>query len=366
MVLADFMPEALGEAFDIPFLDNPTATTIDEAQIVYDMNLVKCKTLINEEWFSERRPQSTRISKKTLRSDFHNEYGDMVTLLSRVMGLSQSNLFEEWMFYFTEQVFAGKSKFDWAQIIGNNIHTQLVELEEKKYFTVTSYLVYMFARHQPLPRLIKKGEIGNGPNQGKVYDCYPQLHYYDIAQREKNNIAYAIGQYECVNDAFTMHLVRLMQEGLHIRLSKQATTLIRKYGAWFIQFPRFTYIKIVGFEGTPYQLPRYPLDRLVLMEVPRQAHPAGSLLRDKKQSGFTFPVILGNLDVRFKNLVQAEESFAELASYCLQEHFPRKCFDHDGLGKKAYDKHYRAKVLIEDYWSNCSDDFEVLSGNIQG
>lgn len=89
-----------------------------------------------------------------------------------------------------------------------------------------------------------------------MYECYPQLHYYDIAQREKNNIAYAIGWYERVNDAFTMRLVRLLQRGLHRRLSEQAIILTRKYGAWFIQFPRFTYIRIGGFEGAPFQLPR--------------------------------------------------------------------------------------------------------------
>lgn len=33
------------------------------------------------------------------------------------------------------------------------------------------------------------------------------------------------------------------------------------------------------------------------------------MLRDKKQSRFTFPMILGNLDVHFKNSVQVEESF---------------------------------------------------------
>lgn len=142
------------------------------------------------------------------------------------MGLPKSNYFEEWMFYFTEQVFAGKSKFDWAQIISDNIHTQLIELKTKKYFTMTSYLVYMLAKNQPLPGLIMKGEIRNGPGQVKVYDCYPQLHYQDIAQREKSSPAYAVGQYEHVNDASTMHLVRLMQGGLHIRLSEQVTTLV--------------------------------------------------------------------------------------------------------------------------------------------
>lgn len=112
MTLANFTPKTIGNAFDIPFPNNPTATTIDEAQGAYDMNPARCRTLINEEWYKERRPPSVRIGKKTPRSDFHNEHGDMVTLLSKVMGLPQSNYFEEWMFYFTEQVFVGKSKFD--------------------------------------------------------------------------------------------------------------------------------------------------------------------------------------------------------------------------------------------------------------
>lgn len=97
--------------------------TIDEAQLSFDMNPSKCRVLINEEWFKVRRAPSTRIGKKTYISEFNDEYRDMVTLLSRVMGFPHSNLFEEWMFYFTEQVFNGKAKFDWAQIISDNIHT---------------------------------------------------------------------------------------------------------------------------------------------------------------------------------------------------------------------------------------------------
>lgn len=75
---------------------------------------------------------------------------------------------------------------------------------------MSSYLVYMFARHPRLLGLIRLGEIGNGPGQVKVYDRYPQLHYYNIKQREKNNIAYVVGQYEHLNDAFTMHMVSWM------------------------------------------------------------------------------------------------------------------------------------------------------------
>lgn len=82
MTITDFSPEAIGDAFDIPFPNNLTATTIDEAQGAYDMNPARCKALINEEWYKEKRLLSARIGKKTPRSDFHNEHGDMVTLLN--------------------------------------------------------------------------------------------------------------------------------------------------------------------------------------------------------------------------------------------------------------------------------------------
>lgn len=58
----------------------------------------------------------------------------------------------------------GKVRLDWAQIINDNIHTQLLQLVEKSYFTMSSYIVYMFVRHPRLLGLICLGDIGNGLN----------------------------------------------------------------------------------------------------------------------------------------------------------------------------------------------------------
>ncbi|XP_059070319.1 uncharacterized protein LOC131070828 [Cryptomeria japonica] len=156
-----------------------------------------------------------------------------------------------------------------------------------------------------------------------------------------------------------MRLVRLMQGGLHIRLLEQATILVQRYGFWFIQFPRFSYIRIAGSKGAPVRLLRYSTQKIVILEVARQSRSVNSLLKDKKQSRFAFPIIIGNLDVHLKSPAHAEESLAELASYGLQEHFPKKCFDHDNLAKRAYDRRYGAKESVEDYWKNCFDDYEV-------
>ena len=43
--------------------------------------------------------------------------------------------------------------------------------------------------------------------------------------------------------------------------------LVEEYGAWFIQFPTFSYIQAQGFSTEPYKLPKYPMDKMVLLEL---------------------------------------------------------------------------------------------------
>jgi hypothetical protein len=54
------------------------------------------------------------------------------------------------------------------------------------------------------------------------------------------------------------------------RLSSEAQVLIQQYGSFFIQFPRFTYLRIGGFDDEPLRLPRYALDCFILAELCRQ------------------------------------------------------------------------------------------------
>ncbi|KAH9315863.1 hypothetical protein KI387_024490, partial [Taxus chinensis] len=58
-----------------------------------------------------------------------------------------------------------------------------------------------------------------------------------------------------VNDAFTMYVVRLLEGDTARRFSDEAMTLISHYGAYFIQFRKFSYIRLTGYEGTPLRLP---------------------------------------------------------------------------------------------------------------
>lgn len=61
-----------------------------------------------------------------------------------------------------------------------------------------------------------------------------------------------------------------LRGSIHKRLSDKAMQLISTYGNFFIQFPRFTYLRVGGFEEEPYRLPRYAFDRQISMEICRQ------------------------------------------------------------------------------------------------
>lgn len=126
-----------------------------------------------------------------------------------------------------------------------------------KTFYMSSYIIYSLARAHEYVGLIYRGPVGTRAGELRACESYTQLHY-----PSKTN-------YKRVNDAFTMHITRTLQCGIHQRLSPQAKELVEKFGAWFIQFLKFTYIRIQGCSYPPYMIPRYPTDKLVLLELVR-------------------------------------------------------------------------------------------------
>ena len=51
-------------------------------------------------------------------------------LLNRVMGVSQGMKFENWMYYFIDEIVNGKGKFDWARIISEILELQLRAMQK--------------------------------------------------------------------------------------------------------------------------------------------------------------------------------------------------------------------------------------------
>lgn len=128
--------------------------TIEEFQAVWDGNPTGYRKLINQHWLKEKRGNTAKVPHELFRSDFHEDYHDLVTMLSRVMGLPMAAFFQGWMVYFIEKILCGnedvttKITFYWGGIISNYFHEQFVDVKKSSKFYMTSYLVYSLANQK--------------------------------------------------------------------------------------------------------------------------------------------------------------------------------------------------------------------------
>lgn len=143
---------------------------------------------------------------------------------------------------------------------------------------MTSYLFYILACIREWPGLHQEPWVDGM----KVYECYPHLQ---IQRYTENFLRWNV---------FVGRLTFELQGDLNNRMSPGALKLVTTYGSCFIQFPRFTYIRIGGFEDEPFRLPKYALDSYVLLEVSRHLAHVDKRFGMKSESEAIFPVELGH------------------------------------------------------------------------
>lgn len=97
-----------------------------------------------------------------------------------------------------------------------------------------------------------------------------------------------------VNDTFLIHITQTLQGGLHQRLSQESMDFISRFGYWYIQYPKFTYLRIQGFAESPYKLSVYPTNRVVLLEVVRQLEGSMAIQREKQKKAGTSSLMIEN------------------------------------------------------------------------
>ena len=68
---------------------------------------------------------------------------------------------------------------------------------------------------------------------------------------------------------FMIPLQLILKNQLALRFTQEAINTLKELSDWFID-EEFSYIRIYGYEGAPYILPRYVLDRLSLREIAYQ------------------------------------------------------------------------------------------------
>lgn len=235
-------------------------------------------------------------------------------MLSQVNGSPQAYAFEPWMFFYISVVLEGKEYVDWAKMISDNIDEQFKNLRRTKTFYMSSYVIYMLARMIRYKGLTYQEPIGCGSGQFKIHDACRQLHLTSTSHFKR------------VNDAFTMYITRTLQWRVQKRISKEAQELIEEYGFWFVQFPKFTYLRLSGHHSYAYQLPRYPTNRMIMLEVSRQLIAYDKIIRKKKR-GLHFPIVMGNSLEECPSLQAAKEEEDELQFYHLTLHTSRQDFD---------------------------------------
>lgn len=113
----------------------------------------------------------------------------------------------------------GNGTIIWARIINNSLDVQLRRLIHTNTFYMSSYIIYFLARNYEHVGLVYRSVVGRGTGEIRACESYTQLHH--LTKKH----------YRRVNDAFTMHITRTLQGGIHQRLSSKAQKLVNQYGA---------------------------------------------------------------------------------------------------------------------------------------
>jgi hypothetical protein len=120
----------------------------------------------------DKRGSAKKVPQTLFRNDLYDEYHDLVTLLRKLMGLPTTTFFEEWMFYFIEEILHGTNKVHSEKMSNDNLHNQFLVVKMSMFY-MTSYLVYLLVIWFPYNGLFCFRELGIKKGKLKVYDCYP-------------------------------------------------------------------------------------------------------------------------------------------------------------------------------------------------
>lgn len=181
----------------------------------------------------------------------------------------------------------------------------------------------------------------------RAYESYTLLHYLGKSHQRR------------VNDAFTMHLTRMLQGDIHQRLSLQEKRVSKEFWCLVYPFPKLTYIRIQGCSCPPYMLPRYPTDKIVLLEFVRQLTTYDKVQKNKHKIGIAFCILVKQSFEVCPSLQAVEKAEEELRSHFLILYLSRDIFDPYGYIRRANGRKNKHKLQLEDHFMNAQDDFEI-------
>lgn len=138
-----------------------------------------------------------------------------------------------------------------------------------------------------------------------------------------------------MNDTFIGHIIRLLGADFERRVSHSAWAYLKQYAFLFIQFPKFTYIRAQGFTERPNKLPRYPNDRIILLELSWKLQHIHLVLNSKHLARIPYPLAFSQGMYKLKTSQCAGNFEKALAEYHFCLHTTHPWMDPYGYIRKA-------------------------------
>jgi hypothetical protein len=302
--------------------------------------------ILARKWTETNYGGGSRLPKVITKDRMKPYIHDLVVLLHRVKGSANVFLFEEWMFHYIEIILKGEQYMDWATIIANSMRSQLKWAKEsKEVFYMASYLTYYIAYVSNIAPLTH--EVWN--EEMTIYQYYPLL--------QRDNV---LENFRKVHDVLIESVYVTLKKAPMPRLSSEAQKLIQKYESYFIQLPKFTYLRVGGFEDEPLNLSLYALDCFILAELCRKLF---SVVKDnlpQEDWESIFPIKLNSLVC--SSMVNASVIGTNLLGFGFGSFQGRRKFDSKGFAIHVLGLKGRSPIVphLEDLWKDWENEKEVL------
>ena len=107
-VIVHLDPASIAIVFIFPTRMQYASINLRTTKEYFTANQTQCLNTTARSWFSQPRRGKSQLGKSIHRSLLKEEVENMVTLLSRIVGLGDSHEFEDWMFIFINMIYEGK------------------------------------------------------------------------------------------------------------------------------------------------------------------------------------------------------------------------------------------------------------------
>lgn len=251
------------------------------------------------------------------------------------------------MFYFMEVVSTGVEKINWARIISNNLDLQLKRLGCTKTFYMSSYIIYSLARAHEYAGLMHRCPIGTRDGEMRACESYTKLHYPSKTHFRR------------VNVAFTMHLTRTLQGGIHQKIIPAGEGVSKEVWCLVYSISQLRLYKSSRMFLSAIHATTLPYDKMLLLESIRQLITYDKVQKNGHKTKIAFTISIKQSIEVCPSLHPTEKSKEELRSHSLIPYSSRENFDPYSNMRKVGGRRHKHKLQLEDYWMNAQDDLEI-------